>query len=265
MDTIATCIENWIGEYRRASADPQLLFVSGAQGIGKSTALKQIADKSGGQILTLSLDDFYLTREERHILAQTIHLLFETRGPPGTHDLDLLNLTLDALLLMSETDVTALPVFNKRNDDREPHSAWRRFQGRPDIIIVEGWMMGVLPDADAPSAQPLNDIEATDVGGVWRRYQEDQLADAYAKLWDRADGFLHLDAPGFETVLDWRLEQERSNLGASHATLTDERTAWVTRFILHYERLTRRMLAKHRYAGVSLQIDEARNVMSVIS
>ncbi len=260
--SIAAHLKSWVDSYRDVAATPCLLFVSGAQGIGKSTALSQITKQSDGQIAALCLDDVYFAREDRLKLADIVHPLFKTRGPPGTHDLGLLDEALDMLLSASSSSSTPIPAFDKTRDDRFPREAWRIFTGQPAIIIVEGWMMGVLPDPNAPTAEPINQIEVEDSHGIWRRYQEEKLADEYAKLWDRADGFLHLDAPGFETVLEWRLEQERTNLGSASNALSRERVEWVSRFILHYERLTRRMLAGHRRAGVSLKVDQSRTPLS---
>ena len=72
--------------------------LSGCQGSGKSTLVKAIAhvleDVHHVNAVVLSLDDFYLTKAERELLARTVHPLFATRGVPGTHDLDLLRQTL---------------------------------------------------------------------------------------------------------------------------------------------------------------------------
>jgi D-glycerate 3-kinase len=51
----------------------------------------------GVSAVVLSLDDFYLTKAARAALAESIHPLFATRGVPGTHDLTLLNETINAL------------------------------------------------------------------------------------------------------------------------------------------------------------------------
>lgn len=260
---LATCVGNWIAARRKGATAPQILYISGAQGIGKSTALTEIARQNDGTVLAMSLDDFYLTQAERKHLSQTVHPLFTTRGPPGTHDLNLLNATLDALSSIAPLKEVKIPVFDKRRDDRAPRQAWRTVNSSPDMIIIEGWMMGVEADPSAPATAPINAVEAEDKLGIWRRYQEDQLSNGYARLWDRADSFLHLDAPSFDSVLAWRLEQERANLGAPSSSLLPDRAAWVSRFILHYERLTRRMLAGHRRPGTSIKVNNARKVVSV--
>ena len=77
----------------------------------------------------------------------------------------------------------------------------------------------------------------------------------------RMNDFFHIVAPSFTTVLGWRLQQEETNLGIAAGTLPLERMEWVSQFILHYERITRRMLAGNRMPGRSVFIDEKREVI----
>ena len=260
--SISDAMLDWVRKRVCGGDRPGILFVSGAQGIGKSTALRGVAAQSEGRILAMSLDDFYLTRAERTRLAQVVHPLFETRGPPGTHDLSLLMETLTALTTSPFNPGIQVPVFDKRTDDRAPQEDWPVIMHRPDYIIVEGWLMGVLSDDSAVYSAPINAVEKRDTDGTWRAYQEDQLAGPYKALWALADSFLHLDAPDFETVLSWRLEQEKSNLGETGVELSQERIDRVSQFILHFERLTRRMLAGKRCAGTSFKIGYDRRVLA---
>ena len=72
-----------------------LIGIAGAQGSGKTTLARAAAERLGAA--HLSLDDVYLTRAERQALAREVHPLFAVRGPPGTHDLALLEGALAAL------------------------------------------------------------------------------------------------------------------------------------------------------------------------
>ncbi|KQN78477.1 hypothetical protein ASE91_13700 [Sphingomonas sp. Leaf62] len=68
------------------------------------------------------------------------------------------------------------------------------------------------------------------------------LAGPYRSLFARIDLLILLAAPGWDVVLDWRLEQERA-LRRSGAEGRDVMTdTEVARFIIHYERLTRHIL-----------------------
>ncbi|MEM6555847.1 MAG: HAD hydrolase family protein [Pseudomonadota bacterium] len=256
--SIQTILADWVEIQIRAHPGVPLLFVSGAQGIGKSTALAHLQQAFDNRLAILGLDDFYLTRDERQTLAKRVHPLFGVRGPPGTHDITFLRNTMDALRQAGDSSEILIPGFDKRIDDRLPAEKWKTFKGRPRAVLVEGWCVGAMPDLNAANSEPLNAVEAKDSNGAWRNHQEAQLSDAYAALWDKADAFFHLHAPSFEQVLDWRTQQEATTHGVTVDALPDEKTEWVAEFIQHYERLTRRMLEGGRRAGYKLQVDARR-------
>jgi len=128
----------WVDIQTRLHPRIPLLFVSGAQGIGKSTALKRVGEHFDHRIAVLGLDDFYHTKETRAALAQEFHPLLEVRGPPGTHDLALLNSVIDRLLQAKSDDTVSIPVFDKKIDDRLPKQDWHAFTGPPLAILLEG-------------------------------------------------------------------------------------------------------------------------------
>lgn len=235
-----------------------VLFVSGAQGIGKSTAMARLAQDTSRRIAIFGIDDVYRPLAERQALARQIHPHCAVRGAPGTHDLDLARETLAALREAGTTSRTPLPSFDKAADDRRPRADWPVFEGRPECIILEGWLMGVHGDRASLAEPPLNAVEAEPGAQHWRAWQEDHLAGDYAAFWTLADGVCHLDAPEFDTVLAWRTEQEETTLALPGGGLPRERAAWVARFIQFYERLTRRMLAGNRVPGHVIRVDRAR-------
>ena len=247
----------WAEKQILLSSSAPVLMVSGAQGIGKSTAMHSLSKHLENEVAILGIDDFYLTKSERTTLSNEVHPLFITRGPPGTHDLNLLHRTIDRLMVQGSDQSTLIPRFDKKIDNRVPKTEWTSFRGKPRAIIVEGWLIGCNPESE-PDNVPLNRIEEQDDAGTWRQWQEDQLQGPYSALWDRSNAFFHLHAPSFETVLNWRIQQEETTLGLEHGTLQDERKEWVYSFILHYERLTRRMLSGNRRSGTVVQVDENR-------
>jgi D-glycerate 3-kinase len=166
--------------------------------------------------------------------------------------------TLDALMCADETSVTPIRQFDKRTDDRKAEPA--AFVGRPSLIVFEGWCLGALPQAVEALATPINTLERDEDGdGVWRRRVNDALLDDSQKLFARFDRVLYLQAPNFEIVQSWREQQERGLLGRDLAA--DERTR-LTRFIAHYERITRHMLAGGRRAEFVALLDGHRKVVS---
>lgn len=206
--------------------------------------------------MQISLDDVYRTRAERAVLARDIHALFATRGPPGTHDLNLLERTVAALSSVGLDDETPLPAFDKLTDDRLPQGDWPRFRGRPRVILIDGWCLGALPEAPDALAAPLNALErGRDPDAVWRKAVNHAAGARYLSLAERLDARLYLRAPGFETVLDWRCEQEE---GLRGRPLTPEERHWIADFIQYFERLTRRMIDGGVRADVVVQLDRNR-------
>lgn len=244
---------------RGGSGDrPPLIAVVGAQGSGKTTLARAAADRFGAA--QISLDDVYLTRAEREAMAREVHPLFATRGPPGTHDLGLLQRLIDDLSDAGPDDETRLPDFDKRGDDRCPVEAWRAFRGRPSAILIDAWCLGAVAEDERALAEPLNDLERDqDTDGVWRRAVNGFVAGPYADFAARFDAVLFLRAPGFDVVLDWRAQQEADLLGVAPADLPAPERDRLAGFIQYFERITRRMLDGGVRADVVIQLDDARS------
>ena len=240
----------------------------GSQASGKSTltaVLARLLRERGMTVGVLSLDDLYLTRAERQGLAREVHPLLATRGVPGTHDVALGVEVLDALARPGETRV---PRFDKAVDDRRPPGAWEPVQGPVDLILFEGWCVGAKAQPAEALAGPVNDLERLeDPDGRWRTHVNAALAGPYQDLFGRLDRLVMLQAPGFETVLAWRQEQERklrdrlARTGAGPGRAMSD--GGVARFIAHYERLTRWILAEMPgRADVVIALDAARRPVS---
>lgn len=233
----------------RAAGRCWIVGVCGTQASGKSTLCAVVARLLAGQGLraaVISIDDLYLTHQQRQGLARDVHPLLATRGVPGTHDTALGERLLDELAC---GDSVRLPRFDKARDTRRPPDDWEAFEGPADVVLLEGWCVGARPQDTAALAEPVNALERDeDRDGRWRRWVNDQLAGPYRALFGRLDRLVMLQAPGFEAVLGWRREQEdklRMRLAAQGGDLSrtmDE--AALVRFIAHYERLTRHILAE---------------------
>lgn len=234
----------------RQRPDTLVVGVNGGQGAGKTTLctlLSVLLEVGFGlRVAGLSIDDLYLTRQERATLGRTVHPLLATRGVPGTHDVALGLQLLAALRNRGSDAVINMPVFDKAVDDRAPRASWRQLQPPFDIVLFEGWCVGARPQADNALQEPVNSLEAEeDPQGCWRQYVNAQLAGAYARLFATLDLLIMLEIPGMASVYDWRGLQERKLAGQVRGRacrLMDE--AALHRFIMHYERLTRHMLAE---------------------
>ncbi len=223
--------------------------VCGAQGTGKSTLVHflqvLLEEKYNLRCISLSLDDFYLSRAARLRLSEEVHPLFATRGVPGTHDVDLGIRTLVSLQEAGPQQSVSLPRFNKATDDCIPEEDWPRVAGPFDIILFEGWCVGSQPQPSDLLTPPINPLEANeDREGLWRDYVNQQLRTRYAQWFGLLDRLILLKVPSFQQVQEWRSLQEyklrQSYLNRGEAVPDRVMSpAQVERFIQHYDRLTR--------------------------
>ncbi len=260
---------SWVASHHKGR--PLLVGINGAQGSGKSTTAELLATTlsqvHGLATIQCSIDDFYLTHAERVKLAQDIHPLLATRGVPGTHDLKLLNETLDQLMTASPEETTRIPRFNKAVDDRHPEEKWDSFSGRPDVVILEGWCVGTTPQPESLLQEPINELEAReDVDGRWRKYVNDALRDGYRSLFKRLDLLVLLKIPDFSAVIEWRSLQEQK-LAEQSGHLAGSKimdASTIQRFVMHYERLTRWNLdALPSAADLTLEIDRGHRFVKL--
>ncbi|KAI8592977.1 P-loop containing nucleoside triphosphate hydrolase protein [Geranomyces variabilis] len=162
---------------------PLLIGISGPQGSGKTTLATRLAESLATgptklSVVTLSIDDFYLTKAEQDELArvESGNPLLEFRGNPGTHDLGLAMRTLDELNaahMRARTDddckgkskevsctdqaghidsastSVLIPRYDKGlhngRGDRAPRCEWTLAIAPFHIIILEGWCVGFRP------------------------------------------------------------------------------------------------------------------------
>jgi len=235
-----------------------LIGVAGAQGSGKSHQCRAYA-AAHPRVAHFSLDDVYFTKAERADLAKRFHPLFATRGPPGTHAVGVAMATFADLAEAGPDTETPLPRFDKAADDRVPPEAWPCFLGRPDAILFDGWCLGAKPDPSDDA--PLNALEAQeDPDGRWRAQVRDDLANRYQLFFAAFDAIIYLRAPSWEIVRRWRGRQEEAMLGRALSPVED---LALDRFVMHYERLTRAMLAGCHSAGWIVHLDEERNVTRI--
>ncbi len=261
----------WLAQQQAYRHAPLVVGLHGGQGAGKSTLSRLLQvllgegfDKS---VVTLSIDDLYLTRAERQHLAQRVHPLLASRGVPGTHDVELGLRVLEQLKNPRHGEVL-IPRFNKATDDRQAESKWTKVESPVDIILFEGWCVGAVAQSEDELHVVINELEAQqDTDGRWRRYVNRQLQGPYRKLFALLDILVMLKVPSMEQVLQWRLLQEhklaRSMAGTDEASglMSDEQ---VRRFIMHFERLTRASLKEMpARADVVLSLDERHRISAV--
>jgi D-glycerate 3-kinase len=226
-----------------------VLGINGAPGSGKSTLAELLseflASEHGLQVVILSIDDIYLTRGERESLGQRVHPLLSTRGVPGTHDVALGISVIEKLCSLRPGESLNVPRFDKSRDDRRSSSDWPTVTGPVDLVIFEGWCVASEAMTADELKEPLNELEsAADSDGQWRSYANDKLRTDYGQLFALLDSLLFLQAPNFDAVLRWRLEQEHKLLESAaadaDAIMSDQQVA---SFIQLYERISRHNIA----------------------
>jgi D-glycerate 3-kinase len=234
-----------VAEFKNPQQPAIIIGINGTQGSGKSTLadyLCTVLGEQGLNCVSLSLDDFYLTRAERKTLAVDVHPLLKTRGVPGTHDVALALQTIDSL--RKGAGETLIPRFDKSTDDRHLEADWDLVSGPVDVIIFEGWCVGAKPQPQAELAEPVNNLEAErDADGIWRNFFNSALTTDYQPLFNSIDKLIMLRAPSFDTVFNWRLEQEQKMITRLEEQNNIDRSgvmseAQIAEFIAHYQRIT---------------------------
>ena len=241
--------------FRWSSDAPRRVGLAGGQGAGKSTLSSAIVAAGrhfGLRVVALPIDDFYLTRSEREALADRVHPLLATRGPPGTHDISLCRSVMDAL---DADGVVTVPIFDKGLDNRAPETL--NVQAPADVVLLEGWCVGARPEPADRLDRPINSLETeSDSQGLWRRHINQALAADYARLFGELDCLVFLRVPNLDAVVRWRLQQESERPPELRLGKAE-----VAHFVAHYERLTRWMLEDlPGRADVLVELDDGHRV-----
>ncbi|QYX32488.1 glycerate kinase [Sphaerospermopsis torques-reginae] len=208
-----------IASQRQKLGRPLIQGILGGQGTGKTTMsriLCLILQELGYSTLSLSLDDLYKTYSDRLTLMQQDPRLI-WRGPPGTHDIDLGLSVLDQIR-QGNSPVT-VPRFDKSAFSGAGDRTTPEIFTNVDIVLFEGWFVGVLPiDPQAFTTAPPPII--TDDDRAFARDMNHQLQ-AYLPLWQRLDSLIALDPSDYRCSLAWRKQAERKMIVAGKSGMND--------------------------------------------
>ena len=239
-------ISFWIENSYKIKGKTLFLGLSGGQGAGKTTItkiLKIILKKFfKRRVLISSIDDFYRTSEERNKMAHRVHPLFNTRGVPGTHDINLVK-RFFYFIKKKKFKKFKLPKFDKSIDDRLKKKNWISIKKRPEIVILEGWCIGAKPQSNNLIKKPINILEKEeDTDLIWRKYVNEKLKKEYKNFFSMIDHFIFLKIPNFNMVLKWRFLQESKLRQKSRLNSKIMNYNEVKRFIMFYQRITIQMI-----------------------
>ncbi|OUV18858.1 MAG: kinase [bacterium TMED88] len=181
-----------------------LLGLSALPGCGKTTLcdwLVQASSELGWSIAFLSIDDFYWPGPEldRRMEGNPWGV---PRAIPGSHDLELMAKTFDQ---WRETGVLNAPRFDKSlRQGRGDRSEW--VCSTPDLVVLEGWFVGVLVSDDVSSAQNSHSLELTTEELLYRE-ELIRLIPDYSPIWNRINKLWHLKSQSSTSSRIWKRQQ----------------------------------------------------------
>ena len=226
------CVKQLWSQLSKGLTFPTVIGLSGAQGSGKTTLATMLvlwARQQGINASSVSLDDYYLSQQQRAVLAATVHPLLAIRGMPGSHDIE--QAIHDAKAVLG-AEAIALPVFDKALD--QPVGA--KTPQRVDLLIVEGWCLGVTPQSPEQMWPAVNQLELfEDQNASWRTFVNQQLSGRYQQYWQLFSQLIWLKAPDWPAICRWRKLQEQQLWLRRGNGMTD---AELERFMQSFQRLT---------------------------
>ena len=230
---------------------PLILGINGPQGAGKTTLARNlisILNRFGINAVSISIDDFYLTRAEQIKLAQSFpdNPYLQHRGYPGTHDLQLGIETLNQLKNIQTLKEVKLPRYDKSKNegrgDRLSQSHWPTVQPPLDVVMFDGWMLGFQP------------IQSTLISNPHLRLINSNLK-KYEAWINLMDAFLFLNPEDTHNIINWRVEAEENMKKGGHIGMsTEEVTDYIKTFIPAYELYLPQLRQDHAFKPHSLQI-----------
>ena len=184
----------------------KIIGLSALPGTGKTTLgrwLEAISLKLKFKISVISIDDFYLPSDEM-ILAIKNNPWSVSRGFPGSHSV---NLMQEKLINKKKNGELYVPVFDKSlRNGLGDRSHWR--SDNPDLLILEGWFLGVEPIFIDINDQQSNSLKLSSQESNYRIKIQNNLKE-YLDVWNLIDNIWQLKPSKFEYMNIWKSNQEQ--------------------------------------------------------
>ncbi|MBD2257288.1 glycerate kinase [Pseudanabaena sp. FACHB-2040] len=207
---------------RQSQSSPLIQGFLGGQGTGKTTLtqiLQLLLQVMGYRTVGLSIDDLYKTYADRQQL-RLIDPRLIWRGPPGTHDIDLGIATLEHLRRAQPEEAVPLPRFDKSLHGGEGDRITPEWVENVDIVLFEGWFLGVRPIEPQRFDQPLPPPIETEADRQFARDMNQQLQ-AYLPLWALLDRLVVLYPQDYRISQRWRRQAEHQMMAQGKAGMSD--------------------------------------------
>jgi len=184
----------------------KIIGISALPGTGKTTLgkwLEAISLKLNFKIAVISIDDFYLPSDEMK-LAIMNNPWNVSRGFPGSHSVKLM---YEKLLNWKKNGELNVPVFDKSlRNGLGDRSHWR--SDNPDLLIIEGWFLGIEPCSNKVNYQHLNSEALSPHESSYILNIQNNI-NKYLDVWKLIDNIWHLKPLKFEYMNVWKINQEK--------------------------------------------------------
>ena len=201
-------------------SDRRIIGISALPGTGKTTLgkwLEEISLKLNFKIAVISIDDFYLSSDQMKLAIKN-NPWNVSRGFPGSHSVKLM---YEKLLNWKNSGKLNVPVFDKSlRNGLGDRSHWR--SDNPDILIIEGWFLGIEPLSIDNNYHILNSSDLSPHETSYRLNIQNNLSN-YLDVWSLINNIWHLKPLQFEYMNIWKTNQEKEMFLQKGNALQDEK------------------------------------------
>ena len=207
-------------KFQNNFSERKIIGISALPGTGKTTLgkwLEAISTKLNFKVAVISIDDFYLPADEMETAIKN-NPWNVSRGFPGSHSVTLM---YEKLLNWKKNGELNVPVFDKSlRNGLGDRSHWRL--GNPDILILEGWFLGIEPfNIDIHDESENLAKFSPDESNY--RFKIQKNLNEYLDVWSLIDNIWHLKPIKFEYMNIWKSNQEKEMFFQKGSALQDEK------------------------------------------